>query len=54
MALVFQPSDARITATAAALLPEIGLPAALAFVARRRLGVGWRYFGYGALIFCSS
>ena len=26
-------------------------PLVLAFLARRRLGVSWRYFGYGALIF---
>src|SRR5712691_7934430 len=26
-------------------------PAALAVLARLRLGVGWRYLGYGALVF---
>jgi uncharacterized membrane protein YhfC len=35
----------------AALLFDILYPLALGLFARRRLGVGWRYFGYGALIF---
>jgi uncharacterized membrane protein YhfC len=48
---LFQLSAARIAITIAAILFEIALPLALALVARRRLGVGWRYFGYGALIF---
>jgi uncharacterized membrane protein YhfC len=48
---LFQLSGARIAATIAAILFEVGLPLALAFVVGRRLGVGWRYFGYGALIF---
>jgi uncharacterized membrane protein YhfC len=48
---VFQLSGSRVASTIAAILLEIGLPLALALVARRRLGVGWRYFGYGALIF---
>ena len=48
---LFQLSGARIAMTIAAVLIEIGLPLALGFVARRRLGVSWRYFGYGALIF---
>jgi uncharacterized membrane protein YhfC len=47
----FQLTNARIAATVAAILFEIALPLVLAIVARRRLGVGWRYFGYGALIF---
>jgi len=51
---VFQLSAMRIMATVAAVVIEIGLPLALGLVARRRLGVSWRYFGYGALIFCSS
>jgi hypothetical protein len=29
----------------------VAFPLVLALVARRRLGVGWRYFAYGALIF---
>jgi uncharacterized membrane protein YhfC len=51
MAVPFQLSGARIAMTVAAVLFEIALPLVLAFVARRRLGVSWRYFGYGALIF---
>jgi uncharacterized membrane protein YhfC len=47
----FQLTSARIAATVAAILFEIALPLVLAIVARRRLGVNWRYFGYGALIF---
>ena len=47
----FQLSGARIAATSAAALIEILLPLALALIAWRRLGVGWRYFGFGALIF---
>lgn len=35
-----------VTSVGALLYPVI-----LALVARRRLGVSWRYFGYGALIF---
>jgi uncharacterized membrane protein YhfC len=48
---LFQLSTARIAMTVAAILFEIALPLVLAIVVRRRLGVGWRYFGYGALIF---
>jgi uncharacterized membrane protein YhfC len=48
---VFQLSAARTAATLVAIVLEIALPIALALVTRRRLGVGWRYFGYGALIF---
>ena len=48
---LFQLSTARIATTIAAILFEIALPLVLGFIARRRLGVGWRYFGYGALIF---
>jgi uncharacterized membrane protein YhfC len=44
-------SGARIGFTVAAALVEILLPLVLGLVARRRLGVSWRYFGYGALIF---
>src|SRR5262245_30494860 len=47
----FQLSAARIALTIAAILIEIVMPLALAIVVRRRLGVSWRYFGYGALIF---
>jgi uncharacterized membrane protein YhfC len=48
---LFQLSTTRIAMTVAAILFEIALPLLLGLVARRRLGVGWRYFGYGALIF---
>jgi uncharacterized membrane protein YhfC len=51
MSSVFQLSSARIVMTIMAVLIEIALPLVLALVARRRLGVSWRYFGYGALIF---
>jgi uncharacterized membrane protein YhfC len=51
MSSAFQLSGARIAMTVAAVLIEIALPLVLAFVAWRRLGVRWRYFGYGALIF---
>jgi uncharacterized membrane protein YhfC len=46
-----QPSASWIAALGSAILFEIALPLVLAFIAWRRLGVGWRYFGYGALIF---
>jgi uncharacterized membrane protein YhfC len=51
MQAAFQLSNVRIASTIAAILFEVALPIALALIARRRLGVGWRYFGYGALIF---
>jgi uncharacterized membrane protein YhfC len=47
----FQLGAGRFAAMAAAIVFEVALPLVLALVARRRLGVGWRYFGYGALIF---
>jgi uncharacterized membrane protein YhfC len=47
----FQISSAFIAATGLAVLFQIFYPIGLAIVARRRLKVGWRYFGYGALIF---
>ncbi len=34
-----------------AMLFDVAMPIALALYARRRLGVSWRYFWYGALIF---
>src|SRR5690242_8696931 len=45
-----QISNAWVAAMFAALLFDILYPLALG-VFVRRLGVGWRYFGYGALIF---
>ena len=46
-----QISNAWVAAMIAALLFDILYPLALGLFARRRLGVSWRYFGYGALIF---
>ncbi|HWQ14052.1 MAG TPA: YhfC family glutamic-type intramembrane protease [Roseiflexaceae bacterium] len=40
-----------VASAIAAVLFEILYPLALGLLARRRLGVGWRVFGYGALIF---
>jgi uncharacterized membrane protein YhfC len=51
MSQSFQVSGARIGFTMAAALIEIVLPLVLGLLARRRLGAGWKYFGYGALIF---
>ncbi|HLG62880.1 MAG TPA: YhfC family glutamic-type intramembrane protease [Ktedonosporobacter sp.] len=36
---------------AIAFIFSVGYPIILAIIARRRLKVGWRYFGFGALIF---
>ena len=47
----FHINIALLAAQVAAILFAIFYPLALAIIARRRLGVGWRYFGYGALIF---
>ena len=46
-----QISNAWVAAMIAALVFDILYPLALGVLARRRLGVSWRYFGYGALIF---
>jgi uncharacterized membrane protein YhfC len=51
MTPTFQMSPGRIGFSLLAIALEIALPLVLALWARRRLGVGWRYFGYGALIF---
>ena len=40
-----------IAAYIVAILFEVGMPIALGIYANRRLGVSWRYFWYGALIF---
>lgn len=40
-----------IAAYIVAILLEVGMPIALGIYAHRRLGVSWRYFWYGALIF---
>jgi uncharacterized membrane protein YhfC len=46
-----QISNTWVAATIAALVFDILYPLALGLFARRRLGVSWRYFGYGVLIF---
>src|SRR5215213_3890565 len=46
-----QISNGWVAAMIAALLFDILYPLALGVFAQRRLGVSWRYFGYGALIF---
>ena len=46
-----QISNAWVAAMIAAIVFDIIYPLALGVFARQRLGVGWRYFGYGALIF---
>jgi uncharacterized membrane protein YhfC len=46
-----QISNGWVAAMIAALVFDILYPLALGVFARRRLGVNWRYFGYGALIF---
>lgn len=46
-----QISNGWVAAGVAALVFDILYPLALGLFARRRLGVSWRYFGYGALIF---
>src|SRR5690242_13802426 len=51
MSSAFQISSGRIAAFVVAIAFEILMPLVFALIARRRLGVGWRYFGYGALIF---
>src|SRR5436853_1735998 len=47
----FDLSGERIALSAIAIVSFIVLPLVLAALAHRRLGVSWRYFGYGALIF---
>jgi uncharacterized membrane protein YhfC len=47
----FQLRPEMALAYAAAVLFDVAYPLVLAFIARRRLSVGWRYFLYGALIF---
>src|SRR5215213_3278212 len=46
-----QISNAWVAAGIAAMVFDILYPLALGLFAWRRLGIGWRYFGYGALIF---
>lgn len=51
MASSFHLSGGWIAAEIVAIAFMILYPVGLALVARRRLGVGWRYFFFGALIF---
>jgi uncharacterized membrane protein YhfC len=48
---VFQLRTGWLAASIAAVFFEIFFPLVLALVVRRRLGIPWRYFLYGALIF---
>jgi uncharacterized membrane protein YhfC len=48
---VFQLSTGWLAASILAILFEILFPLAVAFFVRRRYGLAWRYFLYGALIF---
>lgn len=48
---IFQLKTGWLVASIAAILFDILFPLALAFIFRRRSGIGWRYFLYGALIF---
>lgn len=47
----FQLGAARLAAYGAAIAFDVLFPLVVALFVRRRLGVGWRFFAYGALIF---
>lgn len=51
MPSTLHPSASWITVAAVAIVFVIVYPLVLAFLAHRRLGVSWKYFLYGALIF---
>jgi hypothetical protein len=51
MSSAFQLSPSWVASTIAAILFDIVYPLVLAVILRRQMGIGWRYFGYGALIF---
>lgn len=51
MEQIFQLRSGWLAASVVAILFEILLPLALAIFVRRRFGVAWRYFLFGALIF---
>lgn len=51
MEQVFHLRSEWIAASLATIIFELMFPVALAFLVRRRFGIGWRYFLYGALIF---
>lgn len=44
-------SQGWIAASVAAILVQVVVPLALGLYVRRRLGVGWRFFWFGALVF---
>ena len=46
-----QVSPVFVACLALAIIFNLGYPIVLAIIANRRLKVGWRYFGFGALIF---
>lgn len=48
---IFNLNGGRIALSAIAIVFFIVMPLVLGALAHRRLGVSWRYFGYGALIF---
>jgi len=45
------PSATFFAASVASIVSFVLYPVVLAVIARRKLGVGWRYFWYGAAIF---
>lgn len=51
LAATFQLSGAWLAASGFSILFVILYPLALAIIAQRRFKAGWKYFGYGALIF---
>lgn len=51
MEQVFHLRSEWIAASLAAIVFELVFPVALALLVRKRFGIGWRYFLYGALIF---
>ncbi|MCG8346924.1 MAG: YhfC family intramembrane metalloprotease [Chloroflexales bacterium] len=54
MTPALQLSNGFIIGSVIAIAFMIMFPLALAVLARRKLGVGWRYFGFGALVFFVS
>ncbi len=54
MAPTLQVSSAWLAMTAVAAVLVIVLPFILGMIARKRLGVGWKYFWFGAVVFLFS
>ncbi|HZO73091.1 MAG TPA: YhfC family glutamic-type intramembrane protease [Ktedonobacteraceae bacterium] len=50
-ASAIQVNPGFVASLAVAFIFSVGYPIILAIIAHRRLKVGWRYFGFGALIF---